>query len=110
MNWFMALRSPLVRSVWHPVRGVVQPFFFAIESDDVSAERCVIGFDPARLAKRGELLRIYDDPIHDETARFRFRYLLRRVLEPFVVGVGEIRVVWGEPFESIVILPPNPDG
>jgi hypothetical protein len=84
--------------------------FFVVESNSEAAERSVIGFDPARFAPRGELLRIDDHLIDGDAARLQFRYLLRRQLEPFIIGVGQIRVVWGEGFEGVVILPFDPNG
>ena len=67
-----------------------------------------IGIDPASAAVRGELLRIDDHLLDCDAVRLVVRNLLRRDLEPFIEGVGEVWVAWGEPFESIVVLAGKP--
>src|SRR4051812_18619667 len=68
-----------------------------------AAKRDVVTIQTCAVAKPGELVRINDHALCGHTDRFNFRDLLRRDLEPFVVGVGEIFVVADELTDCIVV-------
>ena len=76
--------------------------------DAIDLKRYAIGLQPASLAPRGELIRISVDLIHDAAARLQLCNLLRCELEPFIEGVGEVRIVGDELFEGLAILPAQP--
>ena len=80
-----------------------------VNDDSEGAEGFDIVIDPARKAVRGELLWI-DDRLSDGDAdRLKFRDLFARCLVPFAESFGQLRFVWDEATNSIVVLPAEPN-
>lgn len=109
-----ALDSDLVATALVLVRGRDEGLCSTLALLPVSDGRkggqaCDVVIDPARVAMRGEVLRVYDGCSNSVSERLHFRDLLSRDLLPSIVGWGKCRVVWEEFTECRVILPGNPD-
>ncbi len=63
------------------------------DEDRVGVPSYAIVIDSARLTVRGESVRINDDLLESDALRFQFRDLNRLEIEPFIVGVGQVRVI-----------------
>lgn len=82
--------------------------FLAAFCDGESVEKGAISINPARVAISGELVRVDLHSLDEMPSRLNLGNLLVRELEPFIIGVGEVRVVWHEPFESLVVFRGDP--
>ncbi len=80
-----------------------------IDVDRVGLPSYSIVIDTARVTERGESLRINDDLLESDALRFQFRDHIRLELEPFVEGIGQVRVLWGESFDGVVVILNEPD-
>jgi hypothetical protein len=77
-----------------------------MESESVESGAILIG--AIRSTELGELARVDLHLLDGMPVRLHLGNLLVRETEPFIIGVGEVRVVWHEPFESLVVLRGNP--
>jgi hypothetical protein len=89
-----------VRAGDHCSRLVLLPGFLHGES----AERHGILLQPARKTVSSELVWVDDHLIESDADRAILRLLLRRELEPFIIGVGEVEVVDGGLSECLKVM------
>ena len=80
-----------------------------VDEDRVGLPSYSIVIDTARVTERGESVRINDDLLESDALRFQFRDHIRLEIEPFIEGVGQVRVLWGESFDGIVVILNKPD-
>lgn len=61
-----------------------------------------------RRTPRRELIRIKGEFLDAPSDRLVFGDLLRREIEPFIEGVGQVRVAWDESLRALVVLAAAP--
>ena len=72
--------------------------------DQESVECGKVTLAPCAVAEPGELVRIDDHLLDDMPTRLRFQKALSREIEPFIIGVGEVRVVRKDGFDGLVVV------
>jgi hypothetical protein len=72
--------------------------------DQESVECGKVTLAPCAVAEPGELVRIDDHLLDDMPARLCFEKTLSREIEPFIVGVGEVRVIRKNGFDGLIVV------
>lgn len=80
-----------------------------IDVEGVGSQSYAIVIDTARSTVIGQSARIDDDLLESDALHVKFRDLIRLELEPFVEGIGQFQVLWGESFDGIVVIAYEPD-
>lgn len=72
--------------------------------DNESSKRGLVALSPCAITEPGELVRIDDHLLDGVPARLLLQEMLIREVEPFIIGVGEVRVVRKEAFDGLVVF------
>jgi hypothetical protein len=94
---FEKIASELAPSIKHFARGVYPDSCAFISLERGFVERKIIEFVKACVSagtpkKIGELVRVHFNVPHESSATKALRLQLRLLIEPFIEGVGEVRV------------------
>jgi hypothetical protein len=72
--------------------------------DKKSIERGLIPLSSCAVTEPGELARIDDHCLNGMPSRLLLRELLIREIEPFIIGIGEVRVTTKDAFDGLVVF------
>jgi hypothetical protein len=71
---------------------------------DESIECGKIILSPCAVTELGEVARIDDHLLDGMAVRLFLQEMLSREIEPFIIGVGKVRVIRKHPFDGLIIL------
>jgi hypothetical protein len=72
--------------------------------DEKSIECGKVTLAPRAVTESGEVVRIDDHLLDGMPARLFLQEMLLREIEPFIIGIGEVRVVRKNPTDDLIVL------